>query len=318
MGKKYSTTVFLDVEGAFDTVWHDGLLFKLQSLGLPAYLLNIIASFLSDRTFQVRVNSCLSERRPMRAGVPQGAILSPLLFNIFCHDIPVNESLLTASYADDTLLMSQGSDLEFAIEQLQMGLDTVAEWFRRWGLRLNPGKTEAKTFGLRRLDTDTQTKLTLNNAQIPWKRTDEPVKYLGLHLDTKLQWNAHINKKLNAAHSRLAQLYPLLNRHSSLKHACTKTLYTGLLRPLLTYACPVWAGLTKTQLTKLQRFENKVLRLAVGAPWFVRNSQIRRELGVPEIGDFIKKTATKFKENLQNVPGALEFNIGHTLLPEDN
>ncbi|GFT55630.1 RNA-directed DNA polymerase from mobile element jockey [Trichonephila clavipes] len=68
---------FLDAEKAFDRVWHDGLIFKLIQLNFPSYIIKIINSYLSDRTFQVKIDKTLSRIAPISAGCPQGSILSP-------------------------------------------------------------------------------------------------------------------------------------------------------------------------------------------------------------------------------------------------
>ncbi|GFU36984.1 RNA-directed DNA polymerase from mobile element jockey [Trichonephila clavipes] len=68
---------FLDAEKAFDRVWHDGLIFKLIQLNFPSYIIKIINSYLSDRTFQVRIDTTLSRIAPIFAGCPQGSILPP-------------------------------------------------------------------------------------------------------------------------------------------------------------------------------------------------------------------------------------------------
>jgi len=83
-----TAAVFLDVEKAFDCVWHDGLLHKMMKMDIPLQLIKIIESFLSDRTFSVKIESQNSSLRIGRAGVPQGSCLSPTLFNIYTNDMP--------------------------------------------------------------------------------------------------------------------------------------------------------------------------------------------------------------------------------------
>ncbi|VVC27228.1 Reverse transcriptase domain [Cinara cedri] len=77
---------FLDLTQAFDKVWHSGLEQKLKTLNLPAYLLKTITSFISNRSFQVRVETDFSQLHHIKAGVPQGSVLGPTLFNIYCNN----------------------------------------------------------------------------------------------------------------------------------------------------------------------------------------------------------------------------------------
>lgn len=307
--KEHSVAVFLDVAQAFDKVWHNGLLYKVHSLGFPLYLQNLIKSFLLNRKFHVKLNYSCSSTRNVLAGVPQGSILGPLLFNIFTSDIPIPQNASLALYADDTAIITQHSDIQTAQQNLQISLDTTMEWFEKWKLRLNATKCEAKVFTLRKLHLPPN--IVINNTEIEWNPPDRSVKYLGIHLDQKLNWNLHINYKLTQAYARLSLLFPVLNRKSSLKSKYGILIYKTILRPLVMYACPVWGlSISKSKRNKIQVFQNKILRLATNSAWFVRNKQIHKEFGVDSIDTFIKKTAEKFLNNIGLVPGAQYFNIG--------
>ena len=79
--------VFLDICKAFDKVWHGGLLFKLNSIGIKGNLFKLIKSYLSNRKQRVVLNGSVSEFLYVLSGVPQGSILGPLFFLIFLNDI---------------------------------------------------------------------------------------------------------------------------------------------------------------------------------------------------------------------------------------
>jgi hypothetical protein len=87
--KKMSTAaVFLDIEKAFDTTWHSGLLYKLSNLEISKNFIKLIGSFLLQSTFRVSVEGELSTPREMQAGVPQGSLLSRALYNLYMNDAP--------------------------------------------------------------------------------------------------------------------------------------------------------------------------------------------------------------------------------------
>ena len=96
---------FLDISKAFHKVWSEGLLYKLESLGISGNLLNLFRSFLNDRHQRVVLNGQLSDWAPILAGVLQGSILGPLFFLIYINDLPDNLNLLAKLFADDTSLL---------------------------------------------------------------------------------------------------------------------------------------------------------------------------------------------------------------------
>jgi hypothetical protein len=113
-------TVFLDVAKAFDTVWVEGLLYKLTVLNFPPYLVKTISSYLQCRTFQMIFQSTTSTCHGMRAGVAQGGVVSPVLFSLYVNDIPTpSRHVQLALYADDTALMATARSPSFLFNYLE-------------------------------------------------------------------------------------------------------------------------------------------------------------------------------------------------------
>lgn len=127
--KRTSALLTLDIEKAFDTVWHQGLIFKLIKNQFPDHLIKIISSFLQNRTFQVRVANTLSNKYTIPAGVPQGAVLSPTLFNIFINDIPKHTNTSLALFADDTAILAESSKSEQCNIYLQRHVTLLEEYY---------------------------------------------------------------------------------------------------------------------------------------------------------------------------------------------
>jgi len=166
-------------------------------------------------------------------------------------------------------------------------LNEITTWFQKWKLNLNPTKSEVKIFTLKRYNNPKD--IYINNQTIQWNKKDNAVKYLGVYLDEKLTWKNHINKKFVQGYTRMRTLYPLVNYKSS-HHSFY--IGTSIIRPLLTYACPVWAAVSPTKIKKIQTLQNKFLRISLKAPWFMRNRQILNDTGIPLISTRIK---TQFK-----------------------
>lgn len=305
--KKYTVALFLDITQAFDRVWLEELKYKILQTKINEYIKAILLSFLEDRTFAVKIHNITSTVKDIRAGVPQGSILGPILFNIFMHDIPDTKSDL-AMYADDTVLITQNWNLAQAITQLQSATNTINKWFKRWNISINQSKCTTKVFTLKRIHQLPE--IIINDNNIQWNLNDQAVKYLGVHLDARLTWKYHILKKLNESHTRMVQLYPIINRKSSMKPECTMLIYKSLIRPLMTYACVIWGNTSISHINRIQVLQNKILRMAVDAPWYVRNDQLHFELGILTIKEFIKKLTKKFHLNISNCPSADYYSLG--------
>ena len=115
--------VFLDTSKAFDKVWHEGLLFKLESNGVSGPLLIMICSYLSNRVQRVVLNGKMSKWTSVTAGVPQASILGPLFFLIYINDLVDNLTFKAKLFADDTSLFSVVYDELATAEKLNKDLE---------------------------------------------------------------------------------------------------------------------------------------------------------------------------------------------------
>ncbi|GFY03542.1 RNA-directed DNA polymerase from mobile element jockey [Trichonephila clavipes] len=97
--------VFLDVQKAFDRIWHQGLIYKLIKCNFPPYLIHIINSFLNNRAFRVKIDHFISQNGSLKSGCPQVSLLSPLLFNIYTTDFPTHPEASIHLFADDTAIL---------------------------------------------------------------------------------------------------------------------------------------------------------------------------------------------------------------------
>lgn len=140
--------VLLDPEKAFDSVWHDGLLYKLIKTKTPNRILGIIDSYLQNRKFFVYVNGKCSSTIDIPAGVPQGSILSPHLFSLFINDIPRPANCHLAMFADDIAIFCDKpwKNIKSLRNTLIRALESIAKFFKDWKIKLNHTKTEFVIF----------------------------------------------------------------------------------------------------------------------------------------------------------------------------
>jgi hypothetical protein len=135
-----TAAVFLDIEKAFDTTWQLGLLYKLSKLQFSISLIKLIGSFLSQRKFRVSVEGEMSTPRYMQAGVPQGSVLSPTLYNLCINDTRQTPSVNLTLFADDICLYAKDRKEEYVLGKIQRGLDSMAAWCKHWNIKINEDK----------------------------------------------------------------------------------------------------------------------------------------------------------------------------------
>ena len=139
---------FLDAEKVFDNVWDNGLRNKMFQLGLPTKVTRWLSDFLVGTVIQVKVDGFLLSKIWPKAGVPQGSVLSPLLFLIYVNDMPDPKHPLNSKFqfANDTGLWATSKKASLAANRLQRDLDALAEWCTKWRMKLNPEKTKLIMF----------------------------------------------------------------------------------------------------------------------------------------------------------------------------
>ena len=187
-------SVFLDISKAFDKVWHEGLLYKLKSMGISGELYNL-ENYLSDRFQRVLLNGQASSWRPVLAGVPQGSILGPLLFLIYINDLPNELKSNAKLFADDTSLFTIVQDKTESANILSNDLSEISKWAYDWKMLFNPDpcKPAQEVVFSRKKKTQSHPAISLNNIQV--ERTSYQ-KHLGLLLDEKLNFKQHVDSAI--------------------------------------------------------------------------------------------------------------------------
>ena len=221
--------IFLDMSKAFDKVWHNGLICKLQSYGVHSNLLLLLKNYLSNRKQRVVLNGATSSWKPIKSGVPQGSVLGPLLFFIFINDLPDNLICNPKLFADVSLNAVM-YDKKACTKHLKDDLNTLYEWSATWKMIFNPDPnkpTEKVIFS----NKNSSSHETVSYAGVEVTRVDYH-KHLGFILDGKMNYTKHTDNKIAKANQGIRviqRLYNYLPRKALLQ------IYTSFLRPHLDY-----------------------------------------------------------------------------------
>jgi hypothetical protein len=208
----------------------------------------------------------MSTSRDIKAGVPQGSVLSPTLYNLYINDTHQIIGVNLALFADGISLYATENNEGYVLRKLQRGLNSMAALCKRCNIKINEEKTRAVCFShwIRRPES----LLTLNGQNIPIVNS---VRYLGLILDKKITWRLYIETFVTKAYRTFIRLYSLF-KSDRLSTKSKLALHKALIGSKMTYACPVWEFAADGHLMKLLRLQNKVHR-TIGK--FSRNTWIR-------------------------------------------
>ncbi|GFW62661.1 probable RNA-directed DNA polymerase from transposon X-element [Trichonephila clavipes] len=309
--KKSTGAVFLDIQKAFDRVWINELTFKLISYKIPPPLINLIHSYLTNRSFRMRINETLSNEHSVSARCPQGSLLGSLLFNLYINDIPDYSLTKINLYADDTAIHATYKKLSTISYAINNYLLHLQNFYDKWEISINVEKSTAIIF-TKKLSLPPP--IIMYNKQIPWS---QEAKYLGIIFDTHLTWKQHILYVRDKIRKIMFKLYPLIGRNSHLSIENKVLLYTAVMRPILAYACPVWGYAAKTNINILDTLQNSLIRMIVKATRYMRNDDIRNALKINSFKSHIQKIAINFFNDLQTTNNFNMQNLSQ-YTPNDN
>ena len=188
--------MYLDISKAFDRVWHDGLIYKLKRCGVSGELLSLIQSFLKDRKQRTVLNGQSSSWGDISAGVPQGSILGPLFFLVYINDLTADLKCNVKLFADDTSLFTVVEDSNTAANDMNHDLELISQWAYDWKMSFNPDPQKQAVelvFSKKKVEIHHPV-IRFNN--IPVTKVDEH-KHLGVVLDSKLSFSAHIKAAIS-------------------------------------------------------------------------------------------------------------------------
>ena len=300
---EHVVVAFLDVENAFDNNWHTGLRYKIFQLDLPTKMTRWPLGFLVCRVIQVNVNGFMSNQLNPKAGVPQGSVLSPLIFLVYVNNLPSphHKQNSLSQFADDTAQWVFSLNVCFAARFLQQDLLNLAMWYAKWKIKLNPEKTQVIIFSRSVLARKTEANLKLCGETI---KVYPQVKFLGITFNSKLNFEKHFEDILDRCNTRYHRLRLLANKKWGPIPATLIQSYKQCVRPIFEYGS--LSTITTSDyiiISKIQRLQTKFIRLVLRLSKYICPKLLHDSPGLPNVKDRLLSCASKCLDRIaQNPP----------------
>lgn len=289
---KCVVAVFLDLRRAFETIDKNILIQKLQKYGIMGNELNWFKSYLNGRIQKTKVNDVISETIEVKLGVPQGSILGVLLFLIYINDIEkiINKCEIVL-FADDALIYYIGENANECVQQVNQDLNDLSYWFKMNKLKLNIDKTKGMI-----INGITESIIKIDNDEI---EIVNEIKYLGIIIDNKLKFHKNIDYICRKVAKKIGFMRRIRQKISM---KCAIQIYNTMVKPHFEYCSSVIYMCNNEEKTRLQKLQNKAMRVILKLNRFASGSAMLETLKWMNIEKKIKMNVLiiifKIKNNL--------------------
>lgn len=305
--KTPTVLIFLDCQGAFDSVWHTVVLDFLRKHSCPRDLYYLLQTFLSSRTITYSYHLG-QESAYQTTGSPQGTSISPLLWKIAVYsllDITFPFVAHLQAYADDTVLILPGiSRLELQ-RNASFALNAILYWATDHKLYINPTKSSFLFFNNGQVGTShRRPSIKMANTFL---RHTPCLKILGVTFDATLNFHTHIEHTRSKVETTTARFMTFIKLHHSLHSLSVLRIYRQVRLPSITYASSAWWSISHTTFLRkrVMSLQKSVLIAITGAFYTTRTSALQVISNIPPIdlqldrldahlSLFIKRTTTYY------------------------
>ena len=297
--KQSGLGVFLDIEGAFDNVSFQSMIEAARAHGVPSFISNWMNEMLSNRILCSSLRYA-EVRKLSICGCPQGGVLSPLLWNLVADGLlrKLNGlGLPTYGFADDYLVLIIGLSIPTIFDLMQQALRTVEQWCRLVGLSVNPDKTNMVLFTKKRNSNGVRPLQFFGSELV----CVDQVKYVGVIMDSRKTWSAHIDSRIKKACMAFGQCRRSFGKSWGLKPKYIHWMYTTIVRPILAYGCLVWwqRGEVRTVQSKLSHLQRMALMAMTGAFTTTPTAALEALLDIKPLHVHLKQEALACAYRLQ-------------------
>ena len=293
--KRETVCLFIDFEKAYDSVWKKGLAVKLWGKGVTGKFMNLLDSFMNNREIQLQVNEMKGPNRECgEYGLPQGSVISPILFKFFLHDFEESfddrNNIAIYKFADDGTVKTSGNKLGESMSEMKIVMNAIDVWTKRWRMVINcqKDKTELIHFSPAAKQQQQLYPIPLGSNSIQFTSA---TKVLGVCIDNKLYFEDHSCKMAKKMCNRWRMITRLTNRTNGLNHQVIVKLVTTTFLSILLYGGIVW--MTTKNIRSINGIWYEMLKRSIGAIYSVNQSIAEVITGLPPLSIWSKMNSIK-------------------------
>ena len=285
-----SVLTLLDFSKAYDTVWREKLLLHMLNTGIPPTFIRWIRSFVTDHRGRVQLFNVFSSSSRFTQGLPQGSVLC-----FFCSTL----TILQLHSTDNVSILTTARKREDAEATAQSVVSSIVTWSQEWKLNLNAEKSEVCPLSTWSNDSSWNPTIFTGNQKV---RVNTTPCLFGVILDRSLTFNAHMKKLTTSLASSIHIIRATGHTSWGWCRSTLKMVFHALVRRKLDYAPPpAWQPwLSETNLTNLDRLQNRSLRLITGQPVSTPLEALRLEADVQSYSTCSKRLILKANEKARS------------------
>ena len=288
-----TVSVAIDLSRAFDTVDHQILLDDIKQLDLNCYTKRFLCAYLRGRQTYVVFRNSVCKYRKVKQGVPQGGVLSPVLFNLYMSTMPAPPgNIVLVTYADDSNILNSGPKIKPIVSDINSYLNTLDGWFKSRNLFISPSKSSATLFTTDSKEVSVELGVEISGEKVP---TVKKPKILGITFDNLLSFREHTKNLKTNIQSRNNILKALAGTTWGKEKETIVNTYKATGQSLLNYCCPIWTpALSATSWKELQVAQNSALRTATGCHIMTDSDHLHTETKVMQVRPHCEMLSKQF------------------------
>ena len=271
--KSRTTTIFLDLEKAFELVSKEVVLESTILQGIKGKLIAWLNDYLTHRSGIVQFQGEHSASQIFKNGTPQGSSLSPTLFNMVVNQLlqlNLGKGTQMIAYADDVAISISNMGEHEVYQKMTTALEIIELEAARLDLKFSPSKCEAIWYRSKNLEWH----FRIAGDDIPWSSS---VKYLGVTFDKGLKFRKQVDY-IRQKTDRKMNALKVISACSGVNAAVLKNIYTITVQSTLEYGSVTFGLMSQNSIDKLQTIQNQGMRCILGASRRTSAAMMRQEL----------------------------------------